>query len=617
MVLFPDSALPYPAAMGARARQALRPTLDRFTGLGEMQALYEKIAHLRGAAFIDAVLTELGVHVVFDPAELRRLPAAGAFVAVANHPSGILDGLVLLHVLHRARPDLVAVATERLRPLLAVVSEYLLLVDPDPADPARNTNGVRELLRRLHNDVPLLLFPSGEVAHPTVPFGASIEGAWHPTAGRLLTRARVPAVPVWISGHNSTAFQWLSLVHPFLRTVRLPAELLNKRGHTIRVRIGVPVRPADLLALPDEQRLPYLRARVLAQGLNCGPAADPNGHPSDDHSVAPAVTPSRLTRLGERWLGAVEDWLPGEAPLPEQRALPQVVAETDATLIEADLAGLRAGRLLVHARNWEVYVAKSGEIPNVLREIGRLRELTFRAVGEGTGRALDLDSYDDYYRHLFLYDRDARRLVGAYRLGPGRAILKQHGKRGLYLHSLFRMKKALKPLLRESLELGRSWIRAEYQRQPLPLALLWKGLAAWLGQHPECRYLIGPVSISNRFSDLSKALLTQYIERHFFDPELARHVRPRKPFRYHPPADAPNPADLLPGPDALDTLDRLVATIEPGGLGVPILLRQYLRQNGRFIGFNRDPAFSNALDGLLVLDARHLPARTHRLLERY
>ena len=577
MELFPDSALPYPAGFSARTRQALRPALDHLTGLGAFQTLYDRIGHLRGAAFIAAVLTELQITVAYDPAELRRLPAAGAFVAVANHPSGILDGLVLLHVLHRARPDLVAVATERLRPLQTAVGDHLLLVETDPTDSARNTGGVRELLRRLHNDIPLLLFPAGEVAHPTAPFGPSVEGAWHPTAGRLLARARVPVVPVWVSGHNSATFQWLSLLHPLLRTARLPAELLNKRGQTVRVRLGTPVRPADLLARPPDQHLPYLRARVLA-------------------------------------LGAAEATVPVEALAPQ----PLVVAETDPALLEADLARLRPGRLLVHTHHWEVYAAKASEIPNILREIGRLREITFRAVGEGTGRALDLDGYDDYYRHLFLYDRTARRLVGAYRLGPGRAILRRHGRRGLYLHTLFQLKKPLRPLLRASLELGRSWVRAEYQRQPLPLALLWKGLAAWLIRHPECRYLIGPVSISNRFSDLSKALLTQYLERHFFDPDLARHVRPRKPFRYHPPADAPDLTALLPtGADALDTLDRLVAAIEPGGLGVPVLLRQYLRQNGRLIGFNRDPAFANALDGLLVLDARRLPAHTHQLLARY
>jgi putative hemolysin len=567
--------------LGQRARQAFRPLLDVLTRQNDLQRLYDTVAHLQGSAFIEGVLRELDIRLELDPAELRRLPATGAFVAVANHPSGIMDGVVLLHLLLQARPDLAAVATDRLRPLLAVLPDQLLLVDPDATNPTRNAAGVRELLQRLHNDQPLLLFPAGEVAHPTYPFGLATEPAWHPTAARLLLRARVPVVPIWLSGHNSAAFQLLSLLHPLLRTARLPAELLNKRGQTIRVRIGQPLRPTDLLALPPDRVLPHLRARVFALG-----AAD-----------IPPRTPT------------------AEAPLPS------VVPETDAQLIEGDLARLRPGRLLVHSRNWEVYAAKAAEIPHVLREIGRLRELTFRAVGEGTGHAHDLDEYDQYYRHLFLYDRDARRLVGAYRLGPGRSILRKMGKRGLYLNSLFRLKKPLKPLLRESLELGRSWVRAEYQRQPLPLALLWKGLATWLARHPDYHFLIGPVSISNRFSQISKALLTQYLTQYYFDPELAQHVKPRKPFRYRPWSGAGQEADptaLLPTKsDSLDALDRLLAEIEPGGLGVPVLLRQYLRQHGRLIGFNLDPAFSNALDGLLVLDARQLPERTHKLLARY
>ena len=579
MELFTHSALPFPAGLGPRARQAVWPVLSSLTRLRELNTLYDAVAHLRGAAFIDAVLRQLGITIDVDPVELNRLPRHGAFVAVANHPSGMLDGLVLLHLLLRARPELRAVATERLKPLETAVGEHLVLVQTDPDAAARNTPRLRHLLRHLHNDIPLLLFPAGEVAHSPALFQPSTDPAWHPTARRLLTVTPVPVVPIWLSGHNSAAFSWLGLVHPLLRTARLPAELLNKRGQTVRVRIGHPVAASELRRLPEPEQLPYLRARVFALGAPC--------------VAPPDVPPMR----------------------------PPVAPEIHPTLVRADLDALRPGRCLLQTRQWEVYEARAAEIPNALREIGRLRELTFRAVGEGTGRPLDLDAYDRYYRHLLLYDRERGLLVGAYRLGPGRAILRCYGKRGLYLHSLFRLKKGIKPLLRESVELGRSWVRAEYQRQPLPLALLWKGISAWLARHPEVRYLIGPVSISNHFSSVSKAVLTEYLTRHCFDAELARHVRPRKQFRYRPvagtaPTDAP-PGLLGAGLDSLDALSRLIADIEPAGRGLPVLLRQYLRQNGRLIGFNLDPAFSNALDGFLVLRAGELPGQMQRLLARY
>lgn len=578
MTLFSDSALPFPQGMGPRTRQWFRPMFDAVTRLGELDQLYATAAHLQGAAFIESILAQLNVRVEYDPAELARLPRHGAFIGVANHPSGMLDGLVLLHILLRHRPDLRVVASERLDPLAAVLGNNMVLVDAETTIPVRNTPRLRHLLGHLHNDVPLLLFPSGQVAHAHHPFSGVTDPAWHPTAGRLLTVAPVPVVPIWLSGQNSAIFNWLGLIHPLLRTALLPTELLNKRGQTVRVRLGHPIPAAEIHRLPADARLGYLRARVYALGAPL----------IEKGSSAPQMVP--------------------------------VADETAARLIEIELAQLRPGRLLVRSGHWEVYVARAAEIPFVLREIGRLRELTFRQVGEGTGHGIDLDAYDGYYRHLFLYDREARCLVGGYRLGPGRSILRRYGKKGLYLHSLFRLQAGIRPLLEESVELGRSWIRTEYQRQPLPLALLWKGIATWLSAHPDYRFLIGPVSISNHFSAMSKALLVRYLEQHYFDHTLAQYVIPRKRFRYRPlpgePADTTVPS-LECGLDSLEALNRLIADIEPGGLGMPVLLRQYLRQNGRLIGFNLDPAFSNALDGFLVLNAQHLPERTRKLLERY
>jgi len=555
----------------------VRTAIQHFAQLRELHQLYAHAQHLTGLEFVAAVLDKLGIRVECNAAELRRLPTTGAFMAVANHPCGLLDGLVLLHVLGQVRPDLHIVVNEMLAPLLPQLGSHFVLVQPDASEVGRNVPGVRQLLRFLHNDIPLLLFPAGEVAHRPGFFQEITEPTWHPTAGRLLAATRLPVVPIWISGQNSPSFSWLGLIHSFLRTARLPAELLNKRGSTVQVRIGTAVAAAELCTLSDADRLAYLRARVHAL------------------SSTPVPGSSRIC-----------------PPLA-----PAVIDETPAALIEADLAALRPTRCLLKNRRWELYVAKSKEIPNVLREIGRLRELTFRQEGEGTQQPCDLDAYDEYYRHLFLYDQQEHRLVGAYRLGHGRSILHQHGRRGFYLHSLFKMKRELCPLLRQSLELGRSFIRAEYQRQPLPLALLWKGIARYLSAHPEYRYLIGPVSISNRFLPVSKAVMIDFIRRNCFDVTTAAYVRPRKQFRYRP-LDKHEPAAVLQtGLDDLKALNQLVSSLEPGGMGVPVLLRHYLQQNARFVGFNLDPAFTNALDGFIILDAYDLPESTHRLLSRY
>jgi putative hemolysin len=578
MSLFPDSQLSFPDSFGRRSGELLRPLWYRWAQLRNLQQLYSRHQHLSGREFIGQLLRDLEITLAYDPAELRRIPAQGAFVAIANHPSGMLDGLILLYLLSGLRPDFRAVANEILAPLLPNLADQLTLVNPERSAAGSNVPSVRRLLRYLQNDVPLGLFPAGEVAYQTSVFQPALDPAWNPTAGRLIEAARVPVVPVWLSGQNSAAFSLLGLLHPMLRTARLPAELLNKRGQTIQVRIGQPIAAATLATLPAPDRLAYLRARVYALKPGMGTAS---------LGLFPIATP------------------------------PAVVAETEGSLLEADIKQLRSSRCLLRHQQWEVYVAKKSEIPNVLREIGRLRELTFRREGEGTQQPIDLDRYDEYYRHLFLYDRKARRLVGAYRVGRGRSILQHYGKRGFYLHSLFRMKKELRPLLRESLELGRSFVREEYQKQPLPLALLWKGIAEYIARHPEYRYLIGPVSISNRFAAVSKAVMVEYLQRHCTDPNWAGLVKPRKQFRYRPLDAHSCPEVLQAGLANLQDLQQLISGLEPGGSGVPVLLRQYLKQNARIISFNLDPRFSNALDGFMVLDARELPARTHRLLERY
>ncbi|TGE09765.1 lysophospholipid acyltransferase family protein [Hymenobacter fodinae] len=578
MSLLSDSQLSFPDAFGRHSGELLRPLWYRWAQLRNLQLLYQRHQHLSGREFIGQLLRDLDITLAYDPAELRRIPIRGAFVAIANHPSGMLDGLILLYLLTGVRPEFRAVANDILAPLLPNLADQLTLVSPERAAANRNVPGVRRLLRYLQNDVPLGLFPAGEVAYRSSLLGPTLDPAWNPTAGRLIEAARVPVVPIWLSGQNSAAFSLLGFLHPMLRTARLPAELLNKRGQTIQVRIGQPIAAATLTTVPAPDRLAYLRARVYALKPGLEKAA---------LGLFPVLPPT------------------------------EVVTETEPALLEADIAHLRASRCLLRHQQWEVYVAKKAEIPNVLREIGRLRELTFRREGEGTQQAIDLDRYDEYYRHLFLYDRTARRLVGAYRVGRGRSIVQQYGKRGFYLHSLFRMKKELRPLLRESLELGRSFVREEYQKQPLPLALLWKGIAEYIARHPEYRYLIGPVSISNRFAAVSKAVMVDYLQRHCTDPTWAGLVEPRKEFRYRPLDAASDTGVLQAGVTTLQDLQQLISGLEPGGSGVPVLLRQYLKQNARIIGFNLDPRFSNALDGFMVLDARELPARTHRLLERY
>ena len=282
-----------------------------------------------------------------------------------------------------------------------------------------------------------------------------------------------------------------------------------------------------------------------------------------------------------------------------------IVPETSAVILEKEIEPLREDYLVWAEKNYEVFIVPTSTIPNAIREIGRLRELTFREIGEGTNKATDLDEYDIYYHHLFIWDFEAKLIVGAYRLGFGDEIFYSMGKKGFYISELFKIKSQFTPVLKKSIELGRSWIRKEYQQKPLPLFLLWKGILSFLIDNPRYRYLIGPVSISNSFSRFSKSLIVDYINRNHFDHELAQFVRPRKKFKVD--LGDLDPDVLLAAEDNFKGLDNLISEVETRSVKVPVLLRQYIGLNAKIISFNIDPKFSDCLDGFLVLDLEKVP----------
>ena len=279
--------------------------------------------------------------------------------------------------------------------------------------------------------------------------------------------------------------------------------------------------------------------------------------------------------------------------------------EISAAVLEKEIEPLREGHRILTEKNYELFITPTSLIPNIIREIGRLREITFREIGEGTNKAIDLDEYDIYYNHLFIWDTEAKLIVGAYRIGLGDEIFYSIGKNGFYLTELFKIKAQFIPVLKKSIELGRSWVRKEYQQKPLPLFLLWKGILKYLIDNPRYRYLIGPVSISNSFSKFSKSLIVDYINRNHFDHEMAQYVRPRKRFKVD--FSSIDTDLLLAGEDTFKGLDNLISEVETHNMKVPVLLRQYIGLNAKIICFNIDPKFADCLDGFLVLDLKKVP----------
>jgi putative hemolysin len=279
-----------------------------------------------------------------------------------------------------------------------------------------------------------------------------------------------------------------------------------------------------------------------------------------------------------------------------------IVVASSPSLLNAEVEALAPDRCLVTSGLFRVLCAPASEIPRCLQEIGRLREVTFRAVGEGTGKSSDLDLFDPHYLHLFIWNTEAAELVGAYRLGLADEILALHGKRGLYTNSLFRCGPQVLRRINPAIELGRSFVRSEYQKSFSPLMLLWRGVGQFVVRNPRYAVLFGAVSISNRYAQLSRELMVDFLRLHRIDPALARYVKPRRPFRGRrlAMADEINSTHL----HNVEELSQLLAQIESDGKGVPILLKQYLKLGGRLLGFNLDDQFADALDGLVVVDLR-------------
>ncbi len=283
-------------------------------------------------------------------------------------------------------------------------------------------------------------------------------------------------------------------------------------------------------------------------------------------------------------------------------------------LLSSEVASLSTDSHLITRGQFDVYLAKAGEIPNLLREIGRLRELTFRSVGEGTGRSLDIDDYDKDYLNLFIWDRENSKIVGGYRMGMGASIQKQKDLERFYISSLFEIDPAVIPILSKSIELGRSYIVEEYQKGYLPFYLLWQGILKVLIKNREYQYLIGPVSISKYYSGLSKSMIIGFVKKYFYDNKIAPFFKPRTPFQTS--IEELNLASMINDVkgEQFKNLESFLSDIEPNHIKVPVLLKQYTKLNAKFIGFNIDPNFSDALDGLMILDLKKIPDEIIELL---
>ena len=556
------------------------PLLSRVARIDKVNELYADICKEEGLAAIDRLFQTLEVELEFDPKELENIPKTGPFIVVANHPFGALDGLALIKAIAAVRPDFKVMANFLLQSV-EPIKNHFLSVNPfeEMKGAYNNIGGLKAALLHIEAGLPLGIFPAGEVSTFQGDLKTIADRKWQNSAIKIVKKSKVPVVPLYFDGANSRIFHLLGLIHPGLRTLALPSEMLKKKGKTIALRIGKPIASKDLEMFTNADQLGrYLRAKTYALGSSFEVRRDY----------------FRLFRFPQKE-DAIIDAVPHE-------------------LIMKEISQIDAYKTLSYD-NFDCFVVGSDIIPNILREIGRLREITFRNVGEGTNKSIDLDEYDLYYDHLILWDRKAEKIAGAYRIGNGPEIVSRYGSKGLYTSSLFRMSTKMKPILRQSVELGRSFITTEYQKHRLSLFLLWKGILFYLIANPRFRYIIGPVSISNSYQEVSKELIIQFIKRNYFDHELAKFVEPKNAFR--PKVKNIDTNVLLDASSSdMKKMDKIISDIEPTSFTMPVLLKKYLQQNAKILAFNADPKFNNALDGLMLLDMQNLPADTVETLKR-
>ncbi len=552
------------------AGNLLASALMRILGLEKVNEIYSHIEPYWGIEFADKLIEHMNVTVDYIPDELEYLPKDQPFIIVSNHPFGAIDGIIMLSVLGKKRPDL-KILTNFILSYIPNLKDHFFPVNPFTDRPGMKSSlrGLKMAKEHLVAGGALGLFPSGEVSSNANKERVVKDIDWQNSIIKLIKSAKVPVVPLYFDGGNSRLFHFMGRVNPYLRTARLPYELFNKEGKTISFRIGKPIMPAEFEEFIDMTKMgKHLWNRTYALEANFA-------HNGEDISCG------------------------------KQVAQEPVAPHIDVEKLEQEIASIAPDKLF-EIGNYECYLSEAKDIPSLMHEIGVCREETFRAVGEGTNSSIDTDKYDSYYRHLVLWDKEKKMLVGAYRFGMGAQIMEKYGIDGFYSNTLFRYKKGFAGHLSQSMELGRSFVVPACQKDPLALMLLIKGIMYTLIKNPQVRYLIGPVSISAWYPYFYRSLMVHYLESRQSLPHLRKFVSPKMPFE--PDYHRVNVDELMEGRmDSLERFDRFMFKLSNGSYRLPPLLKKYIKLNARILAFNVDPDFNYCVDGLIMVDVLEIP----------
>lgn len=570
----------------------LRPVtaiLARFLGIHSLNRIYREVhSRLEDAehdpAFFMKTLRVMRTSIEMEADCFGRFPSTGPLIVIANHPYGGIDGVALGALLSSVRSDSKLMGNFLLSRIDGIRGS-IINVDPFEREGSSqyNYSGVREALKWLRKGGCLGVFPAGEVSAFNWRSLSVSDRTWSSHIVPLALRTGATIVPLYFVGRNRLFFQLAGILHPRFRTLLLASEFCNMQDAVLSVRVGRPISPELLKLMGDNPvTTDYLRLQTYALG-----------------EALPEKKSKPLVKL------------PFRAARSSRKLQPVAPAQLKHRL-RKEIGQLPESNILTGNDDFRVFCAEASEIPYCMKEIGRLREETFRSVGEGTGNAVDLDTFDDYYLHIFIWDLKRENIVGSYRVGLVDEIVNQRGKQGLYTATLFKFRSGFLEKLGPALELGRSFISLDYQKKHSSLALLWRGIGQFIVRNPRYKTLFGPVSITNSYDKLSKDLMVHYLREHNFDEELSPLVQARKPLRAKRKVRGISLKGIGEGLDSVGAVSAVISAIEEDKKGIPILLHHYLKLNGSLLSFNVDPCFSDVIDGLILVDLFKTDAKVIR-----
>ncbi len=538
----------YPAI----AKKLLFSTMKKIFHERQINTFMAENAHKDTFSYIEAIVDYFDISVSLKTNELTRIPAYGRTVIIANHPLGALDAMALLHLLKDIRKDIKIVAN-------SFLSQFENL--RDIIIPVDNINGkmdketVKSIYKALGEEQAVIIFPSGEVSRAK-PNGIK-DTPWKSGFLKIASKMRAPILPVYIKASNSKNFYFLSMINRGLATATLPHEMFKAKGKTIEFKIGKSI-PFEAYNLPNLSR--HETVKLLRKHL---------------YKVAKNHKPIFATQ--------------NEISVPEMRSELKSV--------------LKNGTLLGQTTDGKSIILYESEVENcVIKEIGRLREISFRHVGEGSGKKRDIDGYDFYYKHLIIWDDETLEIAGAYRLGDCSQIIRDFDMEGLYTSTLFKFDEKFDAYLEKGIELGRSFVQPKYWNSRA-LDYLWQGIGAYVNSRPDIRYLFGAVSLSDSFNQQAQGMMIYFYQTYFGQSE--RFVTHKAPYRMSPWVEEHCKRVFL-GKDYRADMRTLKEELGFMGYAVPTLFKQYgeLCEEGgvSFLDFGYDKDFNNCIDGFIVVD---------------